>query len=45
MNNIKQRLELHPLNITGTWVTEAEIYTTALMLKRNIYIYIADQST
>lgn len=32
MNNTDEPFELRTLNITATWVTEAEIYAIALML-------------
>ncbi|KAL5241072.1 hypothetical protein ACI65C_008482 [Semiaphis heraclei] len=32
-------LDINPLNVVGTWATDAEIFATALMLNSNIYIY------
>jgi len=32
-------LNIYPLNIVGTWATVVEIFSTALILSTNIYIY------
>lgn len=30
---------MNPVNLSGTWATEAEIFATALLLKTSIFVY------
>jgi len=39
VGDLENYIDVHPINIPGTWATEVDIYTTAIMLKTNIYIY------
>jgi len=39
VGEIDKYLEIYPINISGTWETEAEIFATSLLLKTSIFIY------
>lgn len=39
VGDLENYLDVHPINIPGTWATEVDIYITAIMLRTHIYIY------
>lgn len=39
VGDIESYLDINPINMIGNWVTEVEIFATAIILKTSIYVY------
>lgn len=39
VGDLEAYLDVNPINIVGTWATEEDIFSTALKLGTNIYVY------